>query len=139
MARVFYKISENVREAIIKKINLGYGQFKVKMADGDYYYIDADDKSVACAYADEIHRCKIEAAKKVLSYGNPEPFENFMSEYGNGIGKVKSVEQVQKNDMIPIKSRKVLDWYKSSEKKIGMKRIASAEDDEDVTFKDCVL
>lgn len=140
MARTFYKDHlMHIKGTLERNIKRHDNQFKVKMGDGDYYYIDAPDKSMAAQYAMIIHDAKLRTAMKVFANSKQDPFENFLSEYGDIAKNVKSVIPIPSSEKISVKDRKALNWYYDKHKKVGMKKIASAADDENLIFKDYSL
>ena len=92
-------------------------QFKVKMGDGDFYYLYAPTKYSAEEYSLKIHDAKLKSAMRVLR--KQDPLENFIAEYGNLAKEIKSVTEVNMKD-----------WkeYKVSNK-VGIRKIASPQDD----------
>ena len=118
MVKAFVKMYANrVLSEIDRNAKRHDRQFKVKMGDGDFYYLYAPSKYTATDYALKLHEAKIKSAMKCLR--KQDPLENFLEEYGKLASEIKSIDEVNMKD-----------WkeYKVSNK-IGIKKIASPQDD----------
>ena len=72
--------------------------FQVKMKDGDLYYIPAEAENGAAELAEQIYREKVNSIKKILQGDARVSYEEFLEEFGEMIGGVKSVSSINPKD-----------------------------------------